>query len=151
METQISLRVRADRDTMYRLAAAVEDWPRLLPHYRWVRVLREGDSQRVVEMAARRDRIPVRWTAEQRLFAGEYRITFVHIAGVTRGMEVAWTLTPEPDGLVLVRVWHRFCPAWPLVPDWLVHLVVGRFFVDSIASKTVRRLAELAERNVVAC
>jgi aromatase len=150
VETQTWLRVRADPRTVFDLAAAVEDWPRLLPHYRRVRVLADRGDRRIVEMAARRDAIPVRWTAEQRLFPSERRITFRHIGGITRGMEVAWTFTPGPDGVVLVRVWHGFCPRWPLVPDWLVHVVIGRIFVDNIARKTLRRIRELSEQAPVA-
>src|SRR5919202_6245018 len=128
MQTEATLRVRAEPQTIYRLAAGVEDWPRILPHYRRVRVVRDEGERRILEMHARRDRIPVGWTAEQRLFPNEPRITFTHIRGITRGMQVAWTFTPEADGTVVVRVWHWFCPHWPGVPDWLVHLVVGRFF-----------------------
>ena len=144
METETTLRIRADRDRIFRLAAAVEDWPRILPHYRWVRVLEQRDGSRVMDMAACRGRIPVRWTAEQRLDPNEPRISFRHVGGMTRGMQVAWTFTPQADGAVLVRIWHRFCPDWPLVPDWLVHLVVGRLFVEYIAHRTLRRIGELA-------
>jgi hypothetical protein len=59
-------------------------------------------------------------------------------------MEVAWTMVPNDEG-VLVRIWHGFRPRWPLVPDALVHLVVGQFFVQNIASKTLRRIKERAE------
>ena len=148
MQTAITRRIRAHPDTVFRLAAAVEDWPRLLPHYRGVRMLREDGSQRLVEMAARRDWIPVRWTAVQVRYPVQRRITFEHVGGITRGMDVAWTLVPAPDEQsVQVTIWHGFSPGWPLVPDWLVQLVVGRLFVDYIAGKTLRRIAELAERE----
>ena len=147
MQTEASLRVRADAATIFRLVADVEAWPRLLPHYRRVTVLQQdGPEHRIVEMRARRDVIPVGWTAEQRVFPSEPRITFTHIAGITRGMRVAWTFAPEPDGTLVVRVWHCFCPNWPLVPDWLVRLVIGRFFVDHIAGQTLRCLAHEASR-----
>ena len=56
MDTSISRLVRAQPLTIFRLAAQVEDWPRLLPHYRWVRVLSQTDDRhRTVDMAARRD------------------------------------------------------------------------------------------------
>lgn len=144
MTTRIVM--RADRDTIFRLAAAVEEWPRILPHYRWVRLLEDDGHRRLVEMAARRDRIPVRWRAVQELFPEERRMTFRHVGGVTRGMDVAWTLTPNADG-VLVEIWHAFRPRWPLVPDALVSLVVGQFFVEHIASRTLRRIKELAENQ----
>ena len=146
MQTEASLRVRADAATIFRLVADVEAWPRLLPHYRRVTVLQQdGPEHRIVEMRARRDVIPVGWTAEQRVFPSEPRITFTHVGGITRGMRVAWTFSPDADG-TLVRVWHWFTPRWPLVPDWLVHVVVGRFFVDAIASRTLRCLAREASR-----
>jgi uncharacterized membrane protein len=146
METTTSIQVRADRDVVYALASAVERWPAILPHYRWVRVLQDEGTRRVVEMAARRDAIPVRWTAIQELYPEERRIAFRHIGGITRGMEVAWTLVPNQDG-VHVRIWHAFRPRWPLVPDALVRLVVGQFFVHNIASRTLRRIKELAEAD----
>ena len=146
MQTEARLRVRADAGTMYRLASRVEDWPRLLPHYRRVLLKHAQGERRIVQMHARRDLIPVAWTAEQCLFPSEPRITFTHVGGITRGMRVEWTFVPQPDGTLLVRVWHWFCPRWPLVPDWLVYLVVGRFFVDYIAGQTLRCLAREASR-----
>jgi aromatase len=145
MQTAASLCVRADPKKIYHLAARVEEWPRLLPHYRRVTVLQDDGLRRIVEMNARRDLIPLAWTAEQRLFPREPRITFTHVGGITRGMLVAWTFSPQADG-TQVRVWHWFSPHWPLVPDWLVHLIVGRLFVDAIAGRTLRCLAREACR-----
>lgn len=146
METTTALAMRARPETVLRLAAATEDWPRILPHYRWVRVLRQDGEKRVVEMAARRDFIPVRWTAIQEVFPERRSITFRHIRGVTRGMDVAWAIAAgSRAGTVEVRIWHRFCPGWPLVPDWLIGRVVGEFFVDAIATRTLRRIREIAE------
>jgi|SRR5215204_2862171 len=147
MEMTTRIQIDANRDTIFGLAAAVEEWPRILPHYRWVRLLRDDGRRRMVEMAASRDGIPVRWTAVQELDLAERRITFRHIRGITRGMEVAWTLTPN-DGGTLVEIWHEFYPRWPFVPDALVSLVVGQFFVENIASKTLRCIKALAEEQV---
>jgi ribosome-associated toxin RatA of RatAB toxin-antitoxin module len=146
MEMTTRIQMRADPDTVFALAAVVEDWPRILPHYRWVRLLRQDGRRRLVEMAASRDGIPVRWTAIQEVDSAQRRITFRHIRGITRGMEVAWTLTPQEDG-VLVEIWHAFHPRWPLVPDTLVSLVVGRCFVENIAGKTLRHIKALAEQR----
>ncbi len=148
MNTNIALAMRAEPERIFGLAARVEDWPRLLPHYRWVRVLRDDGRRRVVEMAARRDRIPVRWTAVQEQRPDEGRITFHHVRGVTRGMDVAWTLKPiDPPGTTLVHIWHGFEPRWPLVPDRLVDLVVGQYFVNGIAARTLTGLRTYAERG----
>jgi ribosome-associated toxin RatA of RatAB toxin-antitoxin module len=154
MDTHIERVMNANSDTVYRLAAAVEDWPRILPHYRWVRVLETApDGRRTVEMAARRDvlgpawsGIPLHWTALQTLDPIEPRISFEHIAGVTRGMHVAWTFTPAPDGALRVAIRHVFEPAWP-VPAVLVRLILGEYFVNGVAARTLRRIGELAERS----
>jgi len=152
MDTHIERVMRADVDTVYQLAAAVEDWPRILPHYRWVRVLETApDGRRTVEMAARRDvldaawsGIPLRWTAVQTLDPIEPRVSFEHVAGVTRGMRVAWTFADSPDGALRVSIRHEFEPRWP-VPPLLVRLIVGEYFVNGVAARTLRRIAELAE------
>lgn len=154
MDTHISRLVRAAPYDLYTLAARVEDWPRLLPHYRWVRVLEaRGDGRRTVEMAARRDvlagqawsGIPLRWTAHQWLAPDEPRVAFEHIAGPTRGMRVAWTFATQPDGMLEVRIRHVFEPRWP-VPAALVRLIVGEYFVNGVAARTLRCLADIVER-----
>src|SRR6266568_803171 len=92
---------RADPRNVFELAAAVQDWPRILPHYRWVRVLASEAPRTTtldmaarpnvtLDMAARRDVIgriafPLRWTAVQRVDPVEMRIDFEHVAGITRG------------------------------------------------------------------
>jgi ribosome-associated toxin RatA of RatAB toxin-antitoxin module len=136
--------MRADPDVIFGLAVAVEAWPTILPHYRWVRVLRERGPRRLVEMAAHRDGFPVRWMATQEVDPAGRRIAFRHVQGITRGMEVAWTLTPGTDG-VDVAIWHAFRPPWPLVPDPLVSFVIGELFVENIARKTLRCIKQLAE------
>ena len=153
METFIERTVGADPMKIYGLAAAVEDWPRILPHYRWVRVLSsDRPDARVVDMAARRDvvgrlGIPLRWTAVQRLYPREARIEFDHVGGVTRGMRVEWTIRPGSldASTVIVRIRHVFQPSWP-VPDRIVQAVLGEYFVNGVARRTLGRIAELAQR-----
>ena len=139
--------MRADAKCVFALASDTPNWPTILPHYRWVRVRQESPdgTRRIIEMAATRDGIPVRWVAEQRSMTDALRIEFDHVAGATRGMRVAWTLEPRPDG-TLVSIWHSFQPDWPLVPEIATRLIVGQFFVDNIAGKTLRRIRHLVER-----
>jgi ribosome-associated toxin RatA of RatAB toxin-antitoxin module len=151
VDTSIGRRIKADPDTVFRLAAAVEDWPRILPHYRWVRVLARASQEcRTVEMAARRDvvgrlGIPLRWTAIEISEPRSRRIEFEHIRGVTRGMRVAWSIEPATDGPgLLVQIRHVFEPRWGL-PDWLVQQIVGEYFVNGVARRTLRRIGEIAE------
>jgi hypothetical protein len=86
-----------DPDRIYQLAAAVEEWPLFLPHYRWVRVHDREGNRRTVEMAARRTGIPVRWRSYQWLWPEERRITFHHIGGLSRGMDVEWRIEAMED------------------------------------------------------
>ena len=143
--------MRADPDSVFQLAAAVEDWPRILPHYRWVRVLARDGQRLVVEMAARRDvvgrlSIPLRWTAIETREPASRRLEFEHVRGVTRGMRVTWSIARarhDPAELV-VQIRHVFEPRWP-APDWLVQRIVGDYFVNGVARRTLRCIGEIAE------
>lgn len=71
-------------------------------------------------------------------------IEFVHIGGVTRGMEVSWRLRPDGDA-VEVSIEHRLELRWPLVGGLVAERIIGPQFIDAIAGRTLRRVKELAE------
>ncbi len=150
MLTSTARRVSAAPEIIFALAASVEDWPRILQHYRSVKVVSSsGSSERVVEMAARRQvagplAVPLWWRSIQRLDSAHGRIEFEHVAGITRGMRVAWTITAQDDGTTMVRIGHEFAPAWP-VPDGLIQGIVGEYFVNGVARRTLHGLALIAE------
>ncbi|MBV8073890.1 MAG: SRPBCC family protein [Candidatus Eremiobacteraeota bacterium] len=142
--TTTSIEIAADSATIFGFAAATERWPQLLPHYRSVRVLEERGASRVVEMAARRDWIPVRWTAQQTNDPSRPHIAFRHLRGWTRGMEVEWRFEPIPSG-TRVTIEHRLAFRFPVAAQWLgKHLVAG-FFIHYVAARTLARMKELAE------
>ena len=150
VDTCITRRVRASPAVLFELAARVDDWPRLLPHYRWVRVLTEDGGSRTVEMAARREvfgglGVPLWWVSSLLLFPTQGRIEFTHLRGATRGMWVEWRITALSEGECLVSIRHVFRPRWP-VPDVLVRLIVGEYFVNGVARRTLACLAERAQR-----
>jgi ribosome-associated toxin RatA of RatAB toxin-antitoxin module len=152
MDTSINRDMRADAQTVFSLAAEVQDWPRILPHYRWVHVLAtEGGNRRTVEMAARRNvlpgllSVPLRWTAIETTYPAHLRIEFEHVGGITRGMRVAWTIERNSgESGVRVSIRHVFEPSWP-VPPALVRLIVGEYFVNGVARRTLRCIGDLAE------
>jgi Polyketide cyclase / dehydrase and lipid transport len=146
MELTNEIEIRASWERIFALAAATERWPSILPHYRFVRRLRGDDAHKLVEMAAWRDLYPVRWTAVQRNLPDERRITFRHVRGVSRGMEVEWRLTPTPAG-THVLIWHEFNSNIPIAGDFFARRIVGDLFVSNIAGKTLRRFKEIAERD----
>ena len=136
MHTENHIIIRGDIGHIFAMASAVEDWPRLLPHYRWVKVLAGDTTERLLEMAAHRDGFPVRWTARQRLEPTQHRMHFTHVRGISRGMEVTWFL--EADGpLVQVRIVHELTWGWPPLGPLVAHYVIGELFVSHIASKTL--------------
>ena len=150
MRTQNRITILAAPETVFRLAAEVELWPAILPHYRYVRVLKRAPGRRLVEMGATRDGLPVSWTSIQWLEPARHRITFRHVTGVTRGMVVEWLIRPVDGAAVVVTISHRFQPRWPLVGGWVAERVIGPFFVHDIAGKTLRRIKAIAEGGSLA-
>lgn len=132
------IRMQAPEERIFALAADVERWPLLLPHYRYVRRLPAPNGERRFAMGARRGPIPLRWEAIQRPRPEERLIEFSHVGGVTRGMEVAWRLKPV-DGAVEVSIEHELRTHWPLFGP----LVAS--FVEAVAGRTLGRMKTLAE------
>jgi hypothetical protein len=137
--------MRAPFDRVFDLAADVERWPEILPHYRYVRPVTDPGGERHFAMGARRGPIPVRWEAIQRPMRDDRRIEFVHTAGVTKGMWVAWRFADAPDGSLDVSIEHRLDLGWPVIGSWAAEHVVGPQFIEAIAGRTLRRIRELAE------
>jgi Polyketide cyclase / dehydrase and lipid transport len=138
--------MRAPFERIFPLAADVERWPRILPHYRYVRPVADPNGERRFAMGARRGPIPVSWEAIQRPSFDERRIEFVHTGGVTKGMWVAWRFAPDPAGTD-VSIEHRLELGWPLIGELAARHVIGPQFIEAIAGRTLRRIRELAESS----
>jgi coenzyme Q-binding protein COQ10 len=147
--------VRAPLSRIFALAADVERWPALLPHYRYVRFLEHrADGGGIVEMSANRPfgllQWPTWWRSTMRVRrpggTEAPSVRFTHIGGVTRGMEVEWSFHPvgEATHVRIVHVWDG--PAVPVVGVAAATLVIGPVFVHGIASRTLEGLATAAER-----
>ncbi len=142
----------------FEVAADVEQWPRILPHYRWVRFReKQAFGRGVVEMAAWRAfgelaavRWPTSWVSEMRADAAEPAIYYRHVDGITRGMDVKWAFLPDARG-TLVQIVHEWRgPAWPLVGRVAADAVIGPGFVSAIARRTLAGVAAEAERRAAA-
>ncbi len=140
MKSTMRIRMRAPVERIFALAADVERWPQLLPHYRYVRRLPSTNGERRFAMGARRGLIPVRWEAIQRPSPAGRMIEFSHVGGATRGMAVAWRLEPIGDA-VEVSIDHELRTGWPLMGR------VVASFVEAIAGRTLRRIKTLAEAD----
>src|SRR5437867_5486706 len=114
--------VRAPIDAIFGIAADVERWPTLLSHYRYVRFREPVYGTCVVEMFANRPFGPLPWPTwwvslievRQRTDAASPLIRFRHIDGITRGMEVEWSLDPVTEGthVTVLHLWNG--PSWPV-------------------------------------
>ncbi len=144
MNSTLHQLIAAPYERIFDLAADVERWPRILPHYRYVRPVADPNGERRFAMGARRGPIPVSWEAIQRPMRNERRIEFVHTGGVTRGMWVAWRFEPRGDAID-VSIEHRLDLRWPVIGELVARTVIGPQFIEAIAGRTLRRVKALAE------
>ena len=128
--------MRAPRTTIFETAANLELWPKILPHYRYIRYLERGTECSVVVMAARRGGLPISWTSEQVIDRDKMEVRFHHLKAFTKGMDVVWSFRETPEG-VRVEIVHdmRFRIPW-LAP--IAEPIIGNFFIHPVASKTLR-------------
>jgi ribosome-associated toxin RatA of RatAB toxin-antitoxin module len=138
-------------EVCFHAAVDVERWPEILPHYRWVRFLRkDGFASGRVEMAAWRPfgplRYPTWWASEMSHDAGKHTVTYRHVDGVTRGMDVRWEVTDLGGGRTRMSIVHEWeGPAWPLIGGLAAEAVIGPHFVSHIATRTLAGVAREAE------
>ena len=138
-----SIVMQAPKTAVFETAVNLELWPKILPHYRYIRFLERGPDRNIVVMAATRSGIPISWTSEQMIDRSSLEIHFHHLKAWTKGMRVVWTFSDTPDG-VLVAISHdlRF-RIRVLAP--IVDLVIGDFFIHNIANKTLRCMKAYVE------
>lgn len=153
MYTETSVVMRGPRERIFALGAGIEEWPRLLPHYRSVtlaeRVVQpDGTIRKVAVMKAWRvlpvGKLPVGWKTIQDSSTETGLLHFIHIGGFTKGMDVYWLLTPEGDA-TRVTITHDFTLRWPLIGAFVAHRIVGQFFVDAIARRTLICIKAIVE------
>jgi aromatase len=151
MRTEIGIDVAAPPERILALCGDVAAWPRLLPHYRAVRVQHRDGGRLVAQMVAVRPigplGIPVTWRAEQWAESSDpddLRLRFRHVRGVTRGMDVTWHIRPTATGSRLT-IEHDFRRSLPLLGDRFLPALVDRFFTRPIAGRTLARFKQLAE------
>jgi ribosome-associated toxin RatA of RatAB toxin-antitoxin module len=107
-------------------------------------MLKQRGATRTIEMSALRDAIPITWVAEQTDDSRTPSIRFKHLRGWTRGMAVEWRFEPVAGG-TRVTILHDLDFQFPVAADWLAKHVVGDFFVENVAGKTLARIKAIAE------
>ena len=135
--------MQAPKLTIFETAANLELWPKILPHYRYIRFLERGRDRNVVVMAASRSGIPISWTSEQTIDRERIEIRFLHLKAWTKGMYVVWTFSDAGDG-VLVTISHDLRFRIPALAP-IVDPIIGNFFIHSVANKTLRCMKAYVE------
>ena len=143
MHTEAEIEIAAAARTVYDAVADVKRWPSFLPHYRYVRSKGDGSYA----MAARRGWIPVRWVARVENDPHVPVLRFRHVKGWTRGMDVAWRFESTPAGTRVTIVHDLDVRAAPALREWFARRVIGEFFVDAIARRTLFHVKALVERG----
>ena len=142
---------QADPDICFKIAADVEGWPDVLPHYRWVRFQeKEGFAHGIVEMAAWRNfpgiPYPTWWVSEMSHDPSERTVYYRHIGGITKGMDVEWKVQDLGGGRCHLSIVHEWSgPAWPLIGGFAANHVIGPWFINHIAGRTLAGIASAAE------
>ncbi len=150
----VEIRGRADRilPRIYQLAADIQDWPAILPHYRYMRVIESSETYKIADFGATRmfrlgalkASFPCRWRARQELFSADKRITYKHIQGITRGMWVEWRLEDMGDH-VRVTIDHELNYPVPVVGPLFAQHIVGNLFVHAVAGTTLQCIKSKVE------
>jgi ribosome-associated toxin RatA of RatAB toxin-antitoxin module len=135
MQTGNSIIIHAPREVIFETIADLQQWPRLLPHYRYVYFLERYADHSVVEMAALRSGIPISWTSELVVDRERMEIRFLHLKAFTRGMRVIWTFKETPAG-VLVEIQHQLRFRVPMLAP-IAEPIIGGFFVHHVANQTL--------------
>lgn len=102
MRTHNEIVARAPLEPCLEAARDVERWPEILPHYRDVHFVRkDGPGRGRVSMSAFRHfgplPYPVWWESEMATDREAAEVRYHHVDGITRGMDVLWTLEQVGD------------------------------------------------------
>ena len=127
--------MHAPKVSIFETAANLEMWPEILPHYRYIRFLERSPNRNVVVMAAKRSGIPISWTSEQIIDRERFEVHFHHLRAFTKGMNVVWTFTETPDG-ILVEITHDLQFRVKFLAS-IADKIIGGFFIGHIANKTL--------------
>ncbi len=152
MHTVDRVTIRAPVGRVFRAAVDVEQWPSLLGHYRWVKMLDRRNGGGLVEMAAWRPfgvlNYPTWWVSEMTVDHSAFAVHYRHVRGITTGMRVVWQLQPSEADTEVTVVHDWSGPPWPLVGSAVAEWVIGPVFVHGIASRTLAGLARHVEEDL---
>lgn len=142
--------IRADPFTICRFAAQVERWPEILPHYQSVTVINPRSPDYHLRMTAWRGWLPVTWLTSFSWDPSIPVMRFRHVGGLTTGMYVEWNFHPIPGSeQTSVAITHDLTPIKGMRRQ-LLEYVIGPYFVDYIAGRTLKYMKAHIEADSAA-
>ena len=145
MHTESSILIDAPMSGVFEMTSDLTRWPAYLPHYRWIRWLEGGPDEGIVEMAAMRGVIPIKWTSEFRRDPKKPELWFRHMSAFTKGMEVRWIYEQQQAG-ILITIDHQLDFRWPLLAP-IADPIIGDFMIGWVAPRTLEGFRKLLERK----
>jgi ribosome-associated toxin RatA of RatAB toxin-antitoxin module len=145
VHTGNSILMHAPRAIIFETAADLSQWPRILPHYRYIRYLERSPARNVVKMAAIRSGIPISWVSEQCIDRTRCEVRFRHLKAFTKGMEVVWTFDETPQGVRVTILHDLDFRVRALAP--LAEPIIGGFFISHIAGRTLECMKKHLEND----
>ena len=149
MHKENSIVIKAPRSRIFEAASDLSQWPRILPHYRWIRYLQKTSHKNVVVMGAKRGWIPIQWTSEQEIDPARCEVRFHHLKAFTKGMDVVWTFKETNEG-VEVRISHELQSTIPVIGSFISDRIIGDFFIHYVAGQTLHHMKSYLEKNPTA-
>lgn len=142
MHTGNNIIIEAPRKDIFDIVSDLARWPERLPHYRYVRFTGKDGPRDIVEMSARRGRIPISWVSAYKADRDRMELRFEHLTKWTKGMIVVWTLTPTRDA-TRVEIAHHLKFRIPLL-GWLAEPIIANF-ISFIAARTLAEFKKFIE------
>ena len=153
IHTENTILMNAPLERIFAVATDLAAWPKILPHYRWIRFLEQTPGRTIIAMAAWRTilplaglKIPIQWTSELQIDGPKKEIRFRHLKSFTKGMLVIWTFSPSGGG-INVKITHDFSSEVPIVGGMLVEPIAGGFFAHYVADRTLECMKIFVEHN----
>jgi ribosome-associated toxin RatA of RatAB toxin-antitoxin module len=146
MHSESSIIIYSTIDNIFETAADLSLWPKILPHYRYINFLEKKSTKFKVEMAAKRNWIPIKWTSDVTIFPDKKEIHFQHLKAFTKGMKVVWTFTQLDSG-VDVRIFHDLKSKIPIIGKFIAEQIVGNFFIHYVANQTLTHMKQYIEKK----
>lgn len=137
--------MNAPEDAIFEAAADLAQWPRFLPHYRYIHYFEKGPGRNIVKMAARRGAIPVAWVSEQVIDREKREVWFTHLKAWTKGMKVVWRFKPLAAGTEVQIIHDLSFRSQMLAP--IAEPIISRVFIDYIATQTLAHMKSYVENK----